>query len=206
MRVKQIVLARLAGAIPACAVLVCMGLTLPGLAAEPAWPNAPYQYVVVDQDLRTVLQEFGANVGVRIVLSDAVQGRVRGRLPMAPPRQFLNHLAQAYALDWFFDGSVMYVSGAAEAETRFIMLHGVDVRALEAGLRATNLYDERFGLRAGPGTGVALVSGPPRYLKVVQDTAEALATRAAAPQPAEAAPAASLTVFRGVSERKVQFP
>ncbi len=153
-----------------------------------------------------MLLQFGANTGARVALSDAVQGRVRGRLPALPPRQFIEHVAQAYGLDWFFDGSVLSVSAVAEAETRFVPLTGIDVRALEAGLRGADLYDPRFSLRAGPGTGMALVSGPPRYLKAVQETADALAVHAAAPSPAGAAPAVSLTVFRGSAERKVQFP
>ncbi len=173
-------------------------------AAEPAWPSAPYAYVVVDQDLRTVLLQFGSNIGVRVVLSDGVQGRVHGRLPTLPPRDFLEHLARSYGLDWFFDGAVLSVSAGDETETRFVTLPGIDVTVLQAALRSTGLYDPRFALRPGPAAGTAMVSGPPRYLKLVEQTAAALAKPASAPEAPGAV--AMLTVFRGAAASKVQFP
>ncbi len=177
----------------------------PALAAEPAWPSAPYDYIVVDQDLRTVLLQFGANIGVRVALSDGVQGRVHGRLPTLPPRDFLSHVAQAYGLDWFFDGVTLSISAANEAETRFVPLAGTSVPALEAALRTTGLYDPRFGLREGPAGKTALVAGPPRYLKAVEQTAAALAVPEASPSALPGA-VVTLTVFRGGAASKVQFP
>ncbi len=205
MDVKHTSIRRIAAhALPAIVAVILPGSAVN--AAEPAWPSAPYNYVVVDQDLRTVLTQFGANIGVRVALTEAVQGRVRGRLPVLPPRQFLEHLAQVYGFDWFFDGSALSVSAAAETETRFMPLQGVGVGALEAGLRSTNIYDPRFSLRAGPAANVALVSGPPAYVKLVQETATALAAHPAASKPAAVAAAATLSVFRGTTATKVEFP
>lgn len=165
-----------------------------------------YNYIVVDQDLRTVLQQFGANLGLRVSLSEAVQGRVRGRLPSAPPRQFLDHLAQVYGFDWYFDGSMMAISASSEAETRFVPLQGITVPMLEAGLRSVDLYDPRFNLHPGPGTDMAMVSGPPRYVKLVQDTAASLAIHTIVTVPATPPTLATLTVFRGVSTARVTLP
>src|SRR5580698_2560832 len=98
------------------AVAICFALSMAILpprevtAAEPEWPPELYDYVVNDQDLRTVLEQFGLNTGLRIALSDAVQGRVRGRLPPAPPQQFLDHLTDMFGLDWYYDGAVIAVS------------------------------------------------------------------------------------------------
>ena len=199
MNIKQISMF-VGSAIAAAAAAVAGRAT----AAEPAWPSAPYTYVVVDQDLRTVLLQFGSNIGVRVVLSDGVQGRVYGRLPTLPPRDFLEHLARSYGLDWFFDGAVLSVSAGDETETRFVTLPGIDVTVLQAALRSTGLYDPRFGLRPGPAVGTAMVSGPPRYLKLVEQTAAALAKPASAPEAPGAV--AMLTVFRGAAASKVQFP
>ena len=203
MMVKQPLKAWTASALAACIVGNAAGGSS-AVAAEPAWPQTAYEYVVVDQDLRTVLQQFGANLGLRVSMTEAVQGRVRGRIPPLPPRQFLDHLAQAYGLDWFYDGAVLAVSALSETETRFLTLQGLDARALEAGLRAADLFDPRFALRPGPGPETAVVSGPPRYVKLAQDVASALAVRAAAP-PAPGA-IVTVTVFRGTSAAKVQLP
>ena len=153
--------------------LLATSLACQAIAAEPAWPTAPYGYVVVDQDLRTVLLQFGSNIGTRIALSEAVQGRVHGRLPALPPREFLEQLAQSYGLDWFYDGTTLCISATDETETRFVALAGANVATLEQALRSTGLYDARFGLRPGPGADSAMVSGPPRDLKLVEATAAA---------------------------------
>ena len=72
----------------------------PAMAAvEPVWPSGPYSYVVLDQDLRDVLQQFGINAGLRLALSDKVQGHVHGPLPSAPARQFLDSLTQQFGLE-----------------------------------------------------------------------------------------------------------
>ena len=177
-------------------------------AAEPVWPGAVYSYLVVDQDLRAVLQEFGANLDLRIVLSDAVQGRVRGRLPELPPRQFLDHLAQAYGLDWYYDGLVLSVSAASEAATHLLPLSGVSVERLEGGLAAADLLDRRFPLHAGPTPGTALVSGPPRYVGLVEQSLKAMLAEhgpAAPPAPPAGLPP-TLVIFRGSMAAKVQMP
>lgn len=176
----------------ASVVLLHGGLPLPARAAVPAWPAAPYRYLVVDQDLRVVLEEFGKNTGIRIALADGVKGRVRGSLPQAPPPEFLDALARSYGLDWYYDGTVLHVSTSAEAETRFLDLHGLPFARLIGGLAQSGLADARYVLRDGPAQGLATVSGPPRYVGLVAQAAAAMVAQKA---PAPAAPV--VRVFRG---------
>jgi type III secretion protein C len=184
-------------------VLFFMPATL--MAAEPAWPVGSYEYVVVDQDLRVVLQQFGSNTGLRIALSDAVQGRVHGRLPSAPPREFLNHLAQVYALDWYFDGVEITISAASETQTHVLPLQSVKFQKLYDSLAAAALLDDaRYPLRSGLDSDTLVVSGPPRFITMVQQTIVALA---AVKAPAPKTPSgATLVIFRGSSVSNVQFP
>ena len=197
--------ARLRSWISCLAGFVCATVAAgPCLAAEPSWPTAPYDYVVVDQDLRTVLTQFGANTGLRIALSEAVQGRVHGRTPAAPARDVLNGLAQSFGLDWYYDGAVIWVSATSEAETHLLPLQGVSFNKLRNGLAAADLLDRRFQLKAGVGPDIAIVSGPPRYAAMIKQAVVALAAdKPAAPQPA---PGRTLVVFRGSSATSVQFP
>ena len=175
-------------------------------AAEPSWPTAPYAYLVVDQDLRTVVRQFGENLGLRVALSDAVQGHVHGRLPALPPRQFLAHLAQVYGLDWYYDGLVLSVSATSEATTRFLAVQDLGAEALADGLRAAGLFDARFPIRPGPAHDIAMVSGPPRYVALVQESLSAMLASRRPPPPAAAAPPAMLVIFRGAQASKVQLP
>jgi type III secretion protein C len=174
-------------------------------AAEPDWPHTPYDYVVIDQDLRVVLEQFGSNIGVRVVLSDAVQGRVHGRLPVAEPRAFLDHLTRAFGLDWYYDGAAIAVSAVSETQTRMITLQDLDFETVRASLLASGVLDPRHQLRPGPAPNSALASGPPRYLELLQQTIAALSPGRAQ---AAAAPSGqvSLMVFRGAAASRVDFP
>jgi hypothetical protein len=48
-------------------------------ALDPKWPG-PYKYVVIDQDLKDALIEFGRNINVPVKFSDEVKGKLRGDL------------------------------------------------------------------------------------------------------------------------------
>ena len=82
---------------------------------EPKWATGPYRYIVVDQDIRAILTEFGRNMNVTVKVSDQVAvRRIRGRLPVAGAKDFLNRLCESYGLAWYFDGAVLHISGTTE--------------------------------------------------------------------------------------------
>jgi len=184
-------------------------------AAEPPWPAGPYGYIVVEQDLRDVLKQFGANTGLRLALSDKVQGRVHGPLPSVPPRQFLSDLAQQFGLDWTYDGSIISVTSTSEAQTEMLPLQGVAFDKLRDGLSSAGLLDSRYQLRPAMGGNIALVSGPPRYIGLVRDGLAAIeadkppappvSAPVARPSPPPAPAPRSLTVMRGASSSTVEF-
>jgi type III secretion protein C len=166
-------------------------LTSPAMAA-PGWAASAYNYVVLDQDVRVALTEFGRNVGLPVVLSDAVNGRVRGRIEAKTAGEFIDRLAATNGLVWYFDGSVLHVSADKEFVTRVIdagRLRG-DVVANE--MRDLGLADERFSLRAARNGNVITVSGPPAYINVVNQLVERLQ-----PEPVVAGDDPRVRVFRG---------
>ena len=150
------------------------------LISSPAWPaplpqsDRPVAYAVVDQDLRDVVTEVAQQSGLRVSVSDAVHGRVRGRLPPAPLADFLNHLAATYGLDWYYDGSTLFVTAAAEAASKLLSLGLVSQPQLEANLDALGVTDARWPLRGSPDGRLVVVSGPPRYVQLVEQTLSAL--------------------------------
>jgi type III secretion protein C len=154
--------------------VVVIFASLGARAAEPAWPTGRYDYVVIDQDLRAVLEQFGSNTGLRIILSDNIKGRVHGRVPPAPPQRFLDHLTEMFGLDWYFDGAVIAVSAKSEAQTQLVALKSASFSRLKDALDASGFIDERYSLRPGSEPNVAIVSGPPQYLATVKKVAAAL--------------------------------
>lgn len=189
----------------ACALAVLFGFG-PGAGSgawAQAWSQKPFQYVAVDQDVRGVLHELSVAASVPIEMSDAVRGQVHGRWSEMGAGEFLSRLAHDNGLEWYYDGSLLAVSAASENTTKLLPLHGIQVAALRSGLATTGLLDGRFGLRDGPISDTAMVTGPPRFIALVQQSLDA------APPPHPAGPATPgdtavehLTIYHG-SQRPV---
>jgi len=187
-------------------------------AAELALGDTPYAYTVIDQDLRSALREFGANLGLRLTMTDAVQGRIRGRLPPLAPRAFLDRVATLYGLDWYYDGYAIAVSAQSEGLTTVLTTPGVSFPELKSGLEAMGVWDPRYAVRPQPGQDMVVVAGPPHFVQMTEQLAGLLVAQAAArtPPPAAAGPApavagapaprtSGITVFRSTQEQRVTF-
>jgi len=164
----------------------------------------------VDQNLRDVLHELSIATATPIKVSDLVSGQAHGRWSNTTAGEFLSQLANTYALEWYFDGSLLSVSASSEDETRLVPLHGAGLEKVRDGLMTSGLMDTRFTLRAGPTPDVALVSGPPRFLAVVQQSVDAIVASGASLQAMRSGVAASspqqeLTIFRGSHVSNVVF-
>ena len=80
----------------AAAVLVSMPQVAG--AMDPKWPPGPYKYVVIEQDLKDALIEFGRNINVPVKVSDEVKGKLRGDLGAGRPRSSSSGSRQATVL------------------------------------------------------------------------------------------------------------
>ncbi|MDH2326588.1 hypothetical protein QCN27_06880 [Cereibacter sp. SYSU M97828] len=173
----------------ACAVLP---LCAPGPAlAAPVWSDTAYGYVVLDQDIRATFTDFGRNLGIAVSLSDAVKGRVRGRVDAETAGAFLDRLTESNGLNWYFDGAVLHVSAASEYATRTVPAGGMRSEDVLAEMQRLDSADDRFAIRGGGD--VISVSGPPAYVAAVRDVVQNM-------QPAVAAPDQDhphVRVFRG---------
>lgn len=195
--------ARLVGASFVIAALVTgLGVSA-ALAAHLKLPDATYTYTVINQDLSAALLEFGSNLNIKVNVSQEVRGRIQGRLPDLPPLAFLNRLASLYNLEWYYDGQVLHVTSARESQSRLLVPGPVPFERLASTLAAFDVADERYAVRPAPNTQLVLVTGPPRFLALVEQTLNGLvAEEQARPKPAEARAEPSLqdtalTVFRG---------
>lgn len=172
------------------------------VAAPLPLPETPYTYTVVDQDLPAALQEFGTNLGIKVNVSPEVRGRIQGRLPDLQPRAFLDRLASMFNFEWYYDGQVLYVSAVREAQSRLLVLAPIGFEQFRTALNVLKVTDERFAVTPAPGRGLVLVSGPPRFVALTEQTlAGLIAEEQAKPrpgiQPLPPARETVLTVFRG---------
>ncbi len=132
--------------------------------------NLTYQ----ERPLRDVLRELFAAQGVPAVISERIAGNVTGRFNMAADEYFEN-LSSVFGLMSFYDGAVVYVYASGEASSKVINLRGVDSERFRQVLREIGAVDRRYMLRINEAEHLAQVSGPPRYVDVIEEVASMLA-------------------------------
>lgn len=136
----------------------------------PPWPEGPYPYTVIDQDLVSVLREFGKNAGLRLDISDKIKGRVRTKAPQGSAKEFFLHICKVYGLEWYYDGFTLHVTPSSENVTSFLDIGSISLDDLQGELERLDLYEPRFPLRLSTNNRSVLVSGPPRYVSIVSQT------------------------------------
>ncbi|MFE8709979.1 SctC family type III secretion system outer membrane ring subunit AscC [Aeromonas allosaccharophila] len=146
----------------------------PGMAQELDWVPMPYSYVAEGESLRDVLVNFGANYEVSVVVSDKVNDQVNGQFEHDEPLAFLQQLASLYNLVWYYDGNVLYVFKNSEVQSRLINLEQTGAAELKQALQRAGIWEPRFGWRPDADNRLVYVSGPPRYLELIEQTALAL--------------------------------
>ena len=146
-------------------------------------------YSVVDQDVRDVLTEIIQQAGLPSHVSDAVHGRVRGRLPSASLAATLDRLGRTYGFDWYFDKSAVWISAESETREQMIPLQSIDMPHLDQTLDSLGISDPRWPLRASADGKLVIVDGPVRYVDLVAQTIASL-------KPEQNVPT-HVSVFRG---------
>ncbi|MFM1713554.1 SctC family type III secretion system outer membrane ring subunit AscC [Aeromonas salmonicida] len=146
----------------------------PAAAQELDWVPMPYSYVAEGESLRDVLVNFGANYEVSVVVSDKVSDQVNGQFEHDEPLAFLQQLASLYNLVWYYDGNVLYVFKSSEVQSRLINLEQTGAAELKQALQRAGIWEPRFGWRPDADNRLIYVSGPPRYLELIEQTAVAL--------------------------------
>lgn len=181
---KRAWLSRLALALFACC------LVMPAPAAEAPWAEREYRYVVIEQDVRDVLQEFGRNLSLPVEISDAVEGEVHGDIHASTAGDFLEQVCATNGLAWFYDGYVLHVAAREELSRRTFDLAGVDVPRLRAEIERAEI-GKPLSARVGADRHRLEVSGPPAWIADMAQRIEGLRRPIAPSTPA------GVKVFRG---------
>ncbi|MBC2677711.1 hypothetical protein [Pseudomonas baltica] len=170
--------------------------------AAPAWAAQPYPYLIIDQDVRGVLQEMGSNLGIAVVIADAVKGKVRGKVRGDSAADFLAALSTANGLGWYFDGSTLFVDSANDTAARTFDTGTLSAAAVQGALAPLLAGGPRARLSVDASASTVRAAGSPGYLSLIDGQLAALRPplrRTAAAQPA----AGSVRIFRGGAETQV---
>lgn len=152
-----------------------LSLSMAGtVLAAPNWPNVPYSYYANEEDLPALLREFAGGFSLALQLGAGVQGKVNGKFNTNSPTEFLNRLGGVYGFNWFVYAGTLFVSRSNDMKTRSINAQGNSISAIREALERLGILDPRFGWGELPDQGIALVSGPPGYVDLVDRTVAAL--------------------------------
>jgi type III secretion protein C len=163
----------------------------PAAAAPPPWPTTPFAYAASHQSLAGVLDDLGASVGTRVVVSPKVRAQVDGRFEAASPLAFLDQISRRYGLTWYYDNGTLTVYRADEAQRRTLHIDPEAAEGFRQAAEQTGLVDPRFTLSVTDGAGVVVAAGPPAYVQAVASLAAAFA-----PKPVEAPPVLDFRTYR----------
>lgn len=161
----------------ASSLVLAMSISLQApcaLAAELPLKKSRVNLTYQERPLRDVLRELFAAQGVPAVISERIAGNVTGRFTMSADEYFDN-LSSVFGLMSFYDGAVVYVYAAGEAVSKVVNLRGVESERFRQTLREIGALDRRYMLRINEAEHLAQVSGPPRYVDVVEEVAAMLA-------------------------------
>ncbi|WP_163369426.1 type III secretion system outer membrane ring subunit SctC [Endozoicomonas acroporae] len=140
----------------------------PALAAFGA---RPYAYFGNGDSLKEVLQNFAGSYYMPSIIADTVVGEVNGKIGPMTPVDFLDHLANIYGFIWYFDGHTLFVYDGSSSSQQIISLNYLPIKQLKKTLKKIGIWDGRFFWKEQPNEGLVFISGPPRYIELVSQTA-----------------------------------
>ncbi len=142
-------------------------------AAEVRWRTEKFAYVTKGQAVRDFLRQFGASQGLTVVVDPAVEGTVVGNFNLTP-QSMLEFVATTFGLIWYYDGNVLYVYPTSEARSQILRLNYTTSERLRQTLTKLGINDKRYPITFDASANTALVSGPKRYVELVEQSARAL--------------------------------
>lgn len=146
-------------------VLLALGMHARAQAAPIPWSKRDLAITARDQNLRDYLQDFFAQQGLAVQLSDGVRGQVSGSFSPANFDRLLN----GFGLLPYFDGGIVHIYSNAEAVSRTLTVDPALVRNVVRTMALLEMPDRRNTFKALEREGVIVVSGGRRFVEQVEE-------------------------------------
>jgi len=131
-------------------------------------------YVIVNQEVDHFLRDLARDTSTRIQSSPKVRGRIKQSTFMGSPEEILRGVSSKLELDWFQHNGVFFLSSKREALTRLIRLGDLDLGDVTKELGVSGLLFDDFPISSAAENSALLVTGPPRYLALVESVIEGI--------------------------------
>ncbi|NRO98859.1 EscC/YscC/HrcC family type III secretion system outer membrane ring protein [Paraburkholderia sp. NMBU_R16] len=146
---------------------------MPAYASPVHWRTPIVDYVAAGKDIKDVLRDLAASQGIPARISPDISGSVSGKFHL-PPQNLLDTLAASFGFVWYYDGNLLDIVPSSEFKTTLVKLNTASTASLRETLDRIGVTDKRFPIVYDDIEGTALVSGPPRYVDLVNDIANRL--------------------------------
>ena len=143
----------------------------PSLAA---FGERPYAFYGNGEELIEVLQNFAASYYIPTIIAEGLEGEVNGKIGPLTPVDFLEHMSNIYGFIWYFDGHSLYLYNGNAAQQKIISLAYMSIDKFKKTLKKIGIWDGRFFWKEQSKNGLIYISGPPRYVEMVSQTAALL--------------------------------
>lgn len=161
-------------------------------------------YFVILQQAQTLLETIALEAGLRLSISDQVNGVARNLRLTGTTSEVLDTVTATLGLDWFIFNGIVHVSSRSEATTRIIRLGDLTSDQVIESIGAAGLTLDRLEIRHTVAGNLLTLSGPPDLLAIAEAMIDSMPSPAAARPILEApAPARTVLVRRGNEEQRV---
>lgn len=150
-------------------MLFFAGLTLQG-AGVPWKQKKTFQFGK-DIEVQELLKSFASLQGINLKVSEGVSGTVNGSFEDISPEEFLNRIAEAYNLSWFYDGNILWVNAAGESVTELLEIHNLATDNFLNAFEQLGIVAPSSSIRILNDGAIVLISGPPKFVEMARDMA-----------------------------------
>ena len=137
-----------------------------------------YAYYSNGAPIQDGLTGFASNYGIPLKISKHINNVMNGSVGPLDAVSFINLFSRINQLVWYFDGNTLYVYNSNEIKTELLNLNFINTTELKNTLTHLKYWDHKFGWIANDKDGFISISGPPRYIELIKNTAKELESSA----------------------------
>lgn len=130
-----------------------------------------YSLLSKNETVQDVLKNFANIYNTPVFVSGKIEGNVNGHFMDLPPQAFLEKMADVHSINWYYDGNVLYFYRNDEIENKLLQLKHLKPSKLKRNLHTLGIWDHQYNWKELPDSGVIYLSGPPRMVEIISETA-----------------------------------
>lgn len=164
-------------------------------AENPELPwGPPISTTVNGQEVAEFLRDFCGAQDISVSVSEGVKGVVNASFENRAPAEIFDSITKAYGLVPYYDGSILYVYTAAEMTSTVIALEKLETTDFRQLLTELRILDPNHTFRELAAQKIVYVSGPPRYVELLEELGQKFDQRAVVEEEKETVEGAKIEV------------